>query len=151
MRKHPAHGIKLVDGQPTIVFDTLCLKRRHPILACQQFHGAFHEVARKATAWLMGRYVVMPDHIHFFAGYVGHEIVYESWVKYLKSQLTRHVKGILDADDRWLSDHWDCRIRNQDVYEEKWQYIRHNPVRGGLVVSADEWPYQGEVFELRWR
>jgi hypothetical protein len=55
------------------------------------------------------------------------------------------------GDFRWLNDHWDCRIRNGDVYEQKWQYARYNPVRAGLVACPDDWPYQGEVFKLRWR
>jgi putative transposase len=70
-RRHPVHGIKYVEGQPTIIFDTLCLKKRRSVFACEEFHRTFLEVARTATAWLMGRYVLMPDHIHFFAGDVG--------------------------------------------------------------------------------
>ena len=32
-RKRPAHGVLAVDGQPTIVFDTVCTKNRDPWLA----------------------------------------------------------------------------------------------------------------------
>ncbi len=32
----------------------------------------------------------------------------------------------------------------------KWEYIRHNPVRAGLVNDPDDWPYQGEMHVLRW-
>ncbi len=28
---------------------------------------------------------------------------------------------------------------------QKWEYVRDNPVRHGLVASAEEWPYQGEI------
>ena len=31
------------------------------------------------------------------------------------------------------------------IYAEKWNHVRQNPVRGGLVARAEEWPYQGEV------
>jgi hypothetical protein len=27
---------------------------------------------------------------------------------------------------------------------EKWNYVRDNPVRAGLVSLADDWPYAGE-------
>jgi REP element-mobilizing transposase RayT len=179
-RRNPTHGIKHVDGQPTIVFDTLCLKRRVPILACNAFHHIFRDVAEQATAWLTGRYVIMPDHIHFFAADIDANVPYENWVRYLKSQITKrfapgrqHEDGRDDVggrgsrraatpgapptpqercppDFQWLTDHWDTRMRNASSYEEKWNYIRDNPVRKGLVASADDWPYQGEVFELRW-
>ena len=88
-RRHPVHGIKYVEGQPTIIFDTMCTKGRTPAFANVEFHSTFRAVAGNATAWLMGRYVIMPDHIHFFAGDVGRDIPYENWIKYLKSQLTK--------------------------------------------------------------
>jgi len=31
------------------------------------------------------------------------------------------------------------------VNSEKWNYVRDNPVRAGLVENAEAWPYQGEV------
>ena len=61
-RKHPAHGVLYVDRQPTIVFDTVCTKDRKPWLANQDVHNLLREVWADASAWLVGRYVVMPDH-----------------------------------------------------------------------------------------
>jgi putative transposase len=172
-RRHPVHGIKFVDGQPTIIFDTICTKHRAITLANNTFHDAFRCVATGATAWLMGRYVIMPDHIHFFAGDCDSDVPYENWITYLKSQLTktwnrRHQPGgrgdpswrgelggrgsrrAVHDDFRWQPDHWDTRIRSAEIYEEKWQYFLNNPVRKGLVSSPGDWPFQGEIFELRW-
>jgi hypothetical protein len=36
------------------------------------------------------------------------------------------------------------RVRNDESYSQKWDYVRENPVRVELVVQTDEWPYQGE-------
>ena len=47
-------------------------------------------------------------------------------------------------------DQWDTQLRAGDSYAIKWEYIRNNPVRKGLVVHADDWPYQGELNILRW-
>jgi putative transposase len=175
VRRHPVHGIKYVDGQPTIIFETFCVKNRLAILANESFHSVLQKVASESTAWLTGRYVIMPDHIHLFAADVGNEIPYENWIKYLKSQLTKEMKSDtggrgsrrsaatapipseLDnskARDllrfRWQTDHWDTRMRNREVYEEKWLYVLNNSVRQGLVARAEDWPYQGEIHELRW-
>ena len=36
-------------------------------------------------------------------------------------------------------DVWDTQIRTGNQYDEKWLYIRQNPVRRGLVKVADDW------------
>ena len=71
----------------------------------------------------------------------------DSWVKYWKSQFR---KGHADKSLRWQTDHWDLRLRNGESYEAKWNYVRKNPVRAGLVERVEDWPYQGKLFELRW-
>ena len=50
----------------------------------------------------------------------------------------------------WQPDFFDHVIRSFESYEEKWKYVRLNPLRAGLVEIADEWPYQGEMDELRY-
>jgi hypothetical protein len=40
---------------------------------------------------------------------------------------------------------YDHILRNKKSYEEKWAYVRENPVRKGLVKTAAEWPWQGEL------
>jgi putative transposase len=42
----------------------------------------------------------------------------------------------------WLFDHV---LRSDESYDEKWNYVKENPVRAGLVQIASEWPYQGEI------
>jgi putative transposase len=147
VRKHPGHGVLYVDGQPTVIYDTVCTKHRKAWLPRDDVHESLRKVWRDATAWLMGRYMIMPDHIHFFAGATNSSIEYDNWVQYWKSQFS---KGHRVPSHRWLTDHWDTRIRSEKTYEEKWEYVRWNPVRAGLVTDPDDWPFQGEIFELRW-
>jgi hypothetical protein len=40
---------------------------------------------------------------------------------------------------------FDHVLRSDESYAEKWNYVRDNPVRAGLVKSADNWRYQGEI------
>jgi putative transposase len=51
----------------------------------------------------------------------------------------RGTKGSL-----WLDESYDRIIRDYDEYLEKWQYIRHNPVRAGLceVPEAYLWLWE---------
>ncbi|MEO6971176.1 MAG: hypothetical protein ABI217_09810 [Chthoniobacterales bacterium] len=50
----------------------------------------------------------------------------------------------------WQRHHWDRQLRKGESYDDKWEYVRSNPVRHGLVTDAGAWPYQGELSELRW-
>ncbi len=146
-RKHPAHGVLYIEGQPTILFDTVCTKDRQPWLANDETHELLREVWSAASAWLVGRYIIMPDHIHLFAAATAIDIEFKSWMKYWKSQFTKRHKV---ADHRWQADDWDTRLRSGRQYEEKWEYIRHNAVRHELVQHPEEWRYQGVLNELRW-
>jgi hypothetical protein len=38
-----------------------------------------------------------------------------------------------------------------DSYDSKWDYVRTNPVRHGLVDAVADWPFQGEFRVLDWR
>jgi putative transposase len=50
----------------------------------------------------------------------------------------------------WQRHHWDRELRSGESYGDKWEHVHSNPVRHGYVVDANEWPYQGELNELRW-
>jgi len=45
----------------------------------------------------------------------------------------------------WQPGFFDHILRSDESYTEKWNYVRDNPVRAGLVEIADDWPYQGEI------
>jgi len=146
-RKHPASGVLHLPHQPTIVFDTVCTRDRIPWLANDDVHELLREVWQEATGWLVGRYVIMPDHIHYFAAATESAIEFKNWVRYWKSQYTKRHQV---AEHRWLTDDWDTRMRGARQYEEKWEYIQANPVRHKLVSRPEDWPYRGEIHELRW-
>ena len=151
-RKHPVHGvIESLDG-PTIVFDTVCTKDRAPTLASEEVHRVLREAWKSADAWRVGQYVVMPDHIHYFAANVNPMIEFDSWVRYWKSQFTQLFRFRFNRRSpvKWQTDHWDVTIRNWRAYDEKWEYVRNNSVRHGLIDRPDAWPYQGEIHRLRW-
>jgi len=146
-RKHPAHGVLYIEGQPTNIFDTVCTANRQPWLANELVHQCLRDVWQDATAWLLGRYVIMPDHIHFFAAATESSISFDAWVRYWKSQFTKKFGC---PQNRWQADHWDVRMRNETIYEEKWHYVLQNPVRGGLVSKPEDWSFQGAIYDLRW-
>ncbi len=146
-RKHPAHGIVHFDDQHTIVFDTVCTKNRIPWLATPEIHELLIATWAAASRWLVGRYVIMPDHVHYFAALGREPIAFDGWVQYWKSQFSKRLKR---PDCRWQTDHWDLRMRNSQQYDEKWEYVVQNPIRKKLVSKVDDWPYAGEIHRLHW-
>jgi len=48
----------------------------------------------------------------------------------------------------WQRGFFDRLIRNTESYAQKWDYVRENPVRAGLVSTAEKWKYQGEIVEI---
>ena len=51
----------------------------------------------------------------------------------------------------WQRGFFDHVIRSSESYSQKWEYVRDNPVRAGLVQEADEWPFQGELVRIEHR
>ena len=149
-RRHPIHLPTLeAHNRSIIIFVTTCTVKRREILASPSSHEAIVAAWRAASAWLVGRYVIMPDHIHVFCAPNGFEALsLERWMRYWKSLVTkiRNAK----SGTIWQRHHWDRQLRTGESYGEKWEYVRNNPVRRGYVRDADDWPYQGELNELRW-
>ncbi len=50
----------------------------------------------------------------------------------------------------WQEGFFDHVLRGGESYGEKWEYVRMNPVRAGLTVRPEDWPYAGEIEALRW-
>ena len=70
---------------PPLFFVTFCAARRRKILANTRANRAFIDDAKRGLDHnvAVGRYVLMPDHIHFFvAG--DHEFDLGMWVRGLK-------------------------------------------------------------------
>ena len=146
-RRHPARGVFISSDQPTIVFLTVCTKDRDPWLGEEHIHRALREVWTKATAWLVGCYVLMPDHLHLFCAPSDAGSSLNEWLTYWKRQFSRLH---LPRAGRWQRDGWDTRLRRAESYSQKWEYVRANPVRKGLCATPEEWPYQGELNVLSW-
>jgi len=146
-RHRPAHGVQIALGEPAIVWLTVCTKDRHPWLNDRNVHKDLVQIWQAADVRLIGRYILMPDHLHLFCSPRDLNYTLDAWVKYWKSQFS---KSALNPVWKWQAGHWDTRLRRHESYSEKWIYSMQNPVRAGLVARSEDWPFQGELNELRW-
>jgi hypothetical protein len=80
-----------------------------------------------------------------------------AWVKGLKRELDRVLLSMgsqrVQLAGQKLSSFWqpgfnDHVLRNDESYAQKWEYVFQNPVRGGLVARAEDWPYAGEIIRI---
>ena len=150
-RRHPAHpSVLQLWDRPCIVFVTVCTNKRKPILAQADIFNLMSAVWRDSRDWLVGRFVIMPDHIHLFCSPARADSpqLY-NWMRYWKFHATRRWPR---PEERpiWQADYWDRQLRHGESYGNKWEYVRQNPVRHALVANPEDWPYQGELNELRW-
>lgn len=132
-----------------VYFITTCTQGRRRLLDNEGAHEAFRgfcEGARERGA-LVGRYVLMPDHLHLFVCIPPGEMGLSAWMKSLKNSLSKHWRERGIEAPHWQKGFFDHLIRNNASHAEKWKYVRENPVRAGLVERAEDWPYAGRILE----
>ena len=137
-RKTLPHTTPLWIPEGSTFFITInCTPRGHnqlanPAMASMVEESLLDRIER--GYWWPRLTLLMPDHLHTLMVFSpGQEMVkvISDWKRYL----ARHARL------RWQRDFFDHRIRNEASLQEKWHYIWQNPVRAGLVTTADQWPY----------
>lgn len=126
-------------------FITLCCQQRGPNQLCLPAisktllaDGTFYHFSQR---WVL-HLLLMPDHLHLIAGFPKAEdmsIVIRDW-----KRLTARRTGI-----KWQRNYFDHRVRPDEGLQQKTDYIRENPVRAGLVTSAEDWHHSVDyrIFE----
>ena len=61
---------------------------------------------------------------------------------------SKTLKGATFPGPRWQKGFFDHGIRAEESYEQKWVYVRDNPVLARLVRSAEDWLCPGEIAKL---
>ena len=136
-----------------IYFVTVCTQKRRNLVANGAVHDCFRTFAQTAPergAWV-GRYVLMPDHLHLFVALDDEQLSLSQWVKSLKGTLSSHFRAVGLPPPYWQKGFFDHVLRSSESYSEKWDYVQENPARAGLVRRSEDWPYAGEVFDLEFR
>ncbi len=152
----------LIQGAP-VYFITVCVKERRPLLADPLVASVLTDAWRysyEGHGWMVGRYVIMPDHVHFFAAPAPDDaktlsLFMGCWkrstsirIRALQAAGQRRLPRPTNESFAWQKEFFDHLLRNDESYREKWEYIRQNPCRSGLVSDPGDWPYQGDIHVL---
>jgi putative transposase len=146
-RQNPSAGVLVQFGRSSTVLLTIATEKRAPWLANEIAHQLLHQIWSEATAWLVGDYLLMPDHLHLFCAPRDLRFTIEEWIGYWKRQFSRKHGN---EDWKFQSRGWHHRLRDGENYSAKWMYVQENPVRKGLIKRIEDWPFKGRVFDLIW-
>jgi putative transposase len=146
MIKGRPRRLELIYIDQPLFFVTFSTRNRKIIPSLERAHDAIRRYGDAATDRFnigLGRYVVMPDHVHLF---VRGDATFRlsPWVGGLK----RSISVATNISKLWQPGFFDHILRSDESYSEKWNYVRDNPVRAGLVQDAGDWPFQGEIVEI---
>lgn len=137
----------------------MCTKNRRAVLARDEVAEILiteWSAAHERHGWAIGRYVIMPYYVHFSCRpELGGKKLSE-FIGAWKTWTSRRINSLggprsataATATALWQREFFDHVLRSNESYTEKWNYVFDNPVRGGLVSTAQEWKYAGEIETL---
>ena len=87
-----------------------------------------------AEKWWLDLFLAMPDHWHALATFRDVSEMagtIRDWKRFVSKQ----------AGVTWQDGFFEHRLRTHESANEKWHYIRLNPVRKGLVPEPEDWKF----------
>jgi putative transposase len=98
--------------------------------------GTFREDRNKGR-YLLHAFVLMPDHVHLLLT-PAETVSLEKAMQYIKGGFSFRLKSKLSV---WQPSFSLRRIEDGSDYEAHLKYIHENPVRAGLCVRPEDYPY----------
>jgi REP element-mobilizing transposase RayT len=104
VRKYPKlpPRLQLIFAHNPLFFVTFCTFERRKLLASDAVHSAFLAFATEANSRhniAVGRYVIMPDHVHLFVRGPD-DFQLGPWVGRLKQALAKHI-ALIETSTIW--------------------------------------------------
>ena len=140
IRKRLPHDVPLwIDPSKAHYFVTVgCERRGKNQLARPKVAGGIFETVKYRNTrgvWYARLVMIMPDHVHLLLSFPDTEkrvqIVVSKWKEWTAKTLKI----------QWQRDFFEHRLRREESFREKADYILANPVRVALVEKAENWPY----------
>jgi len=116
--------------------------QKHSLFQSDRMAGLLVEVLfhyRSQEKYLLHEFVVMPDHFHLL---LTPTLTLERALQLIKGGFSFRAKKELGfAGEIWETSYYDHRVRDWEEYCAFRTYIHQNPVKKGLCVRAEEYPY----------
>jgi putative transposase len=120
-------------------FVTFNTYKRNSLLARSEIHETFRSFCTRAEAYnvAVGRYVIMPNHIHLFVVLPPESMTLQKWIQALRTVLGKNLLALGHPKPHWQEGFFDHVLRSSESYSQKWDYVRLNPVRAGLSETPE--------------
>ena len=114
------------------------------VLQSEQYAGLLIDVLRSLVAerkFELYDFVIMPDHLHLLLT-VYDEMTVEKAVQLVKGRFSHRLSHEFGyKGEVWQRGFSEVQVMNRESFETHREYIGQNPVKAGLVGSADEFPF----------
>jgi putative transposase len=139
-RKQLAHDVPLwVDPAKECYFVTICCKARgrNQLALPDVAKGLLETVQFRSGigVWYVHVAMLMPDHVHLIVSFPQTEKRLKTIISKWKEWTAKSV-GI-----SWQRDFFEHRLRQDESFRQKADYVLQNPVRAGLAERPEDWPY----------
>jgi len=126
-RRPPRLG-RLFDTARPFYFVTFNTYKRHRFLARPEVHEAFCVFCSKAQEHevAVGRYVIMPNHVHLFAAFPMDGITLAGWIQSLRAVIGKRLLGLGIHKPHWQEGFFDHLLRSYESYAQKWEYVHES-------------------------
>ena len=140
IRKRLAHDVPLwIDPSRARYFITVCCKRRgkNQLAIPDPGYAVLETITYRHAKgiWYSHLALLMPDHAHLIVSFPQTEKRTQTIVSKWKERTAKSFRI------EWQRDFFEHRLRKEESFREKADYILANPVRAGLVEKAEDWPY----------
>ncbi|MBD2256493.1 transposase [Pseudanabaena sp. FACHB-2040] len=117
----------------------------------QLLRQAFHHVKQRHP-FTIDAIVILPDHIHCLWTLPEGVADFSTRWRLIKDHFSRrcsnrykehHTLSRIKKEEQavWQRRFWEHQIRDETDFANHVDYIHYNPVRHGLVISPQSWPY----------
>jgi putative transposase len=134
------HEVPLwIDPAKEDYFITVCCEKRgrnqlaNPDMGFHLLDTVKHRNDR--GLWYAHVALLMPDHVHLILAFPEIDKRVQTIVSKWKEWTAKSLKI------EWQRDFFEHRLRKEESFREKADYILANPVRAGLAKTAEDWPY----------
>ena len=96
----------------------------------------------KQYQWQLEAWAVFANHYHFISRHTEESASMNKFLKHLHADSARELNRLDDKAGRrvWFN-FWDTKLTYERSYLARLNYVHQNPVKHGLVLMADQYPW----------
>jgi putative transposase len=143
---HPARNAAPANilNPSRIFFATTSTSMGKRVLQTERNAGLLIDVLRSLVAerkFELHDFVIMPDHVHLLIE-VSNDMTIEKAMQLIKGRFSHRLSHELGyKGEVWQRGFTEEQVMNRESFEMHREYITQNPVKAGMVTSADDFPF----------